>query len=108
MLPQEIAYWKTLTTANQAGMGIHRSQFQAIGVMFDELNVVQDELLTQLRAEGTPDEFVEDRLELETELVGIHGIMAIFRYILVQRSDPAHYRRALDAADLIAANGYLT
>ncbi len=106
MLTAEVAHWQQLAASNQDGMGIHRSQFKAVNLLFEELQKIQDERLEALLQAEEPEPFAEARMDLEMEMVGVHGIMAIFRYILTQRADPVHYREALDAADLIAADCY--
>jgi hypothetical protein len=106
VLPAEVGRWKALTAANVQGLGIHRSQFEAVTVMLDALLSRQRDLVETLDdAAGTP-AFPVRRVELERELSGSHGIMAIFQHILAQRQGDLAYRDALDAADLLAAECY--
>jgi hypothetical protein len=104
VLPEEVKRWKELTAGNVGGLGIHKSQIEAITVMLDTLLARQRQLVDSLDDQvGTP-EFPVRRTELERELSGSHGIMAIFQHILSQRQ--LSYRTALDAADLMAAGCY--
>jgi hypothetical protein len=106
VLPQEVARWKRLTAANVTGLGIHRSQIEAVTEMLEALLTRQRQLLASLDNHVGTKDFPARRLELERELSGSHGIMAIFQHILAQRQGDSTYRDALDAADLLAADCY--
>ena len=106
VLPQELARWKRLTSQNQQGLGIHRSQIEAVTATLEALLARQQGLVDTLDDHvGTP-EFPARRIKVERELSGSHGIMAIFDHILSQRQGDSAYREALDAADLVAADCY--
>ncbi len=106
LLPKEVTVWRKLTEANAEGMGIHRSQVRAIGLLFEELEAKQQGALDALDAAQGREEFAESRVELELQLTAAHGVMAIFRYILAQREDERYFREVLDVADLVAADCY--
>jgi hypothetical protein len=105
-LATELASWRKEADSNKAGMGIHQSQFAAIDVMFQERLKLQEERLTAARTAANPADFYEDRLRLERDVEGNQAVMGIFRYIMAQRDDTERYRKALDAADLIAGECY--
>lgn len=107
LLLSEAATWKTATDLNTDGMGIHRSQIQAVNLLLDELQKKQQAILDNLDPALPPATFAQRRADMEQALAGAHGIMSIFRSILAQRSDKENYRTPLDAADLIAADCYL-
>ena len=105
VLPAEVQRWRDAAQANAGGMGIHRSQIQALHEMFAELSSRQRGLALQLAAAPDASAFVQIRADLERELCGAHGLLAVFRLMMAQRDD-ASYRRALDVADLVAADCY--
>jgi len=106
LLPGELAEWVALTADDGSGLGIHTSQIEAITGFFEERIPLHDEILADLEAAPDDRELASLRSELEAELGGAHGLMAVFRHILAQRLDTDRYRNALDAADLIAADCY--
>jgi hypothetical protein len=106
LLPAELAEWKARTTQSASGLGIHNSQIEAITDFFEERIALHNEILADLEAAPDDRELAYLRSELEAELGGAHGLMAVFRHILAQRLDTDRYRGALDAADLIAADCY--
>lgn len=121
VLPQEVQEWADLAQANVGGMGIHRSQIEAVGDIFADLSEAQAEALAALDPTLPEEEFAEARLALELALTGTHSIMATFRYVLGQILTPAlqpvagvpapaaprGFRAELDLAHLIAADCYL-
>ncbi|MGH2542467.1 MAG: hypothetical protein ACRDIB_06715, partial [Ardenticatenaceae bacterium] len=106
LLPEEVALWQTLANEDQQGLGIHRSQFRVVGLLFDELAKKQQGLLEKLDQAQNAAEFAQHRLSLEDELTAVHGIMAVFRLILAQREDQDYFRTPLDIVDLVAAYAY--
>jgi hypothetical protein len=106
LLPDEVSAWRAQTQANQGGMGIHRSQIEAVTLTLTALLARQETALNALRADLPAEQFSAKRLAVEAELSASHSIVAVFRHILAQRTASTAYRAALDAADLIAANGY--
>ena len=105
VMPAELDRWSVLAQANADGMGIHRSQLDALEDMFDGLQARQNGLAQELKDAPDFDTFVAAKARLERELCGAHGLLAIFRLMLAQRED-AEYSPALDAADLISADCY--
>jgi hypothetical protein len=107
LLPQEIGAWTALANANVNNFGIHRSQFEALKIMMDELLKQLTASLGKLSADLTSKQFAEQYLAVGDEIVGIQDLWQIFRHIFAQRENE-NYKRAVDAADLIAADCYLT
>jgi hypothetical protein len=106
LLPAEVDAWKALTEGNVEGMGLHRTQIRTIDLMFDELEAVHQDLLAELDPTLEAQAFAELRSQLEAELSGAHGLMAIFRHVLVQRLEDGSRRAVLDLADLVSAGCY--
>lgn len=106
LLPQEVSDWHASASANVNDMGIHRSQFNALKIMMDELHAKQRALLDQLAPDLPVGEFANKYLELTDDIVGTHDLWRIFRYIMAQHED-ARFKRLVIAADLIAADCYL-
>jgi hypothetical protein len=88
-------------------MGLHLSQIAAVRTMVRVFVERQERLLAQLRPSLAEDTFAQRRLDLDRELVGAHGVLGVFRYILAQRRSQRYFRRTLVAADLISARCYL-
>ena len=106
LLQQEVAVWDRLTESSTSGLGIHRSQIDAVRLLFEELRIKEQAALDAVvAAQGTAD-FAGRRIALEQELTATHGVMAVFRIILAQRADKRFFRQALDTADLVAADCY--
>jgi hypothetical protein len=106
LLPREVAVWKQQTETNVEGLGIHQTQIEAVSLMLDVLRERQTNTLAALTPNLPTADFASQRQILENELSGTHGIVNIFRHILMQRSGDSPYRDVLDAADLIAASCY--
>jgi hypothetical protein len=115
MLPKDVQRWKdaidqaALGTANAGGgtMGIHQSQISALKEMMDGLQGRQTELLDQLDPTGSLLGFSTAYLKLSDEIVSAHELWRIFRYIIALHED-ATIGPLIDAADLVAADCYLT
>ena len=108
LLEQELDGWNRLTESETSGMGIHRSQVDAVEVLYQMFKDKQaSRLQAVVQAEGTA-VFPAKVIALEQQLMGSHGVMAVFRMILGQRSDERFYRRVLDAADFVAEDCYRT
>ncbi|MGA9998097.1 MAG: hypothetical protein WBP93_21970 [Pyrinomonadaceae bacterium] len=106
-LPQEILKWEQNVAGNKDNLGIHKSQFVALKIMMDGLQVQQDDLLHNLSTDFSPEQFADDYFKIINQLVGSYELWRIFRYILTQREDQ-HLHPLLDAADLIANDCYRT
>ncbi len=106
LLPDELAEWKTLTSQNVGGLGIHTSQVEAITDFFEARIELHGEMVQELADAADDDELAYIRSDLESELGGAYGLMAVFRHILAQRRDTDRYRDELNAADLVAADCY--
>lgn len=106
LLPRELDEWQALVKDKVEDLGIHTSQFETIDDFFDERIELHTQQIQEL--EGSPDdrELAHRRWQLEAELAGAHGLMMVFRNIMAQRFDTDRYNRALEAADLVAADCY--
>lgn len=107
LLPQEIDAWMTIANANVNNFGIHRSQFEALKIMMDELLKQLTASLDKLTVDLSGEKFAAQYLATSDEIVGIQDLWQIFRHIFAQRENE-NSKRAVDAADLIAADCYLT
>lgn len=107
LLQRELRIWRERTADPNSGLGIHRSQVKAVGDFLFDLMIYQDESLANLEQSLTSPDFARKRREFESQLVGMHGLAAVFQHILMQREDHQIYRAVLDVADLIAADCYL-
>jgi hypothetical protein len=111
LLPREVAELKQQSEDNGQGMGIHRSQIEAIKKLLDQTMGSQSSLLAKIDDPAkagalSREEFTLTRERLQDTLTGAHSVMAVFRHLFAQRNDPS-YRDMLDAADLVAAYCYL-
>ena len=111
LLPREVADLKLQSELNGQGMGIHRSQIDAIKALLDQARGSQSKLLEKIddpakAAALSREEFTLTRERIQDTLTGAHSVMAVFRHLFAQRLD-ASYRDMLDAADLVAAYCYL-
>jgi hypothetical protein len=103
LLPQEVQDWESNAQANIAALGIHGSQFNALKIMMDGLLQRQSDLLDQLSPALPLNQFADIYSRLGFEIAGTHELWRIFRYIFSQFHD-----KRVDAADLVAADCYLT
>jgi hypothetical protein len=103
LLPQEVQEWKTNAQTNVAALGIHGSQFDALKIMMDGLLQRQNDVIDQLSPALPLQQFAEIYYSLSFEIEGTHQLWRIFRYIFSQFQD-----ERVDAADLVAADCYLT
>lgn len=108
ILPREIKAWADSASANVNGFGIHKSQFEALKIMMSELFKKTENSLTDLAAQTSNEQFADKYLSLSEELIAVHDLWRIFRYIFTQREDDSNFKSNADAADLIAADCYLT
>ena len=106
LLPKEVQAWKASADANVKGLGIHRSQFEALKIMMDGLLEKQDKLLPQLLPALPLEQFAGVYWRLVNQTSGINNLWSIFRYIIAQHQDEL-LKSFLDAADLVAADCYL-
>ncbi len=106
LLPQEVAGWRQMSDENKRQMGIHQSQIASIELELTGLDDAQQQLLADLDPADEPQEFATQRDRAERGLSALHGIASIFRGIFAQRQEDSSFRRALRAADLIAADCY--
>lgn len=106
LLPDEFKDWVEQAESNAEGMGIHRSQIGMLKDLFQGLWTKQESSLDALARLQDPEEFAKRRSALEYELCATHGVMSIFRLIFSQREDERFFRTSLDAADVVAADGY--
>ena len=107
LLPEEMQAWKASADANTDELGIHSSQFEALKIMLEGLQEKQEELLPQLSPALPPGQFAEVYWRLVNQTAGINDLWSIFRHIIAQHQDKL-LKPLLDAADLVAANCYLT
>ncbi|HLM62576.1 MAG TPA: hypothetical protein VK308_17370, partial [Pyrinomonadaceae bacterium] len=107
LLPREVGAWSDIADTNENNFGIHKSQFQALKIMMTGLLERQEVLLDGFSEDLSPKQFAEQSLEFGDEVVGTHDLWKIFRQIMAQRTDTA-LQRSVDAADLVAADCYLT
>lgn len=106
LLREELQRWNQLASSPESGMGIHRSQLQAVQILYGKFQEkVEQKLGATVDAQGH-EEFPAKVVALERQLLATHGVMAVFRMILGQRSDDRFFRQALDTADLVAADCY--
>lgn len=107
LLPDEVARWLTLSNTNTGGMGIHKSQFQAVAAELDEILKTQTAALQQFDSDLPKEEFVQKLKAVGKLLTVTHSIASVFRYMLDQRENPETlYGDFLDASDRIAADSY--
>lgn len=107
LLPREVSAWSDIANANENNFGIHKSQFEALKIMMTGLLERQRGLLEGFTGNLSAEQFAEQSLSLGDEVVGTHDLWRIFRQIMAQRED-ANLKRPVDAADLVAADCYLT
>lgn len=108
ILPRELRDWRERAEQDLDAMGIHRSQIRDIQFFLDDLQHDQRELIAALEQASSFDALTHTRLQAERHLAGTQSIAAVFRHILLQRSDTRLFRAVLDAADLVAAECYLS
>ena len=106
-LPREVQVWKASADENVDELGIHRSQFEALKILLDGLLEKQDNLLPQLSPSLPPGQFAEVYWRLVSLTAGANDLWSIFRHIIAQHQDKL-FKPLLDAADLVAADCYLT
>jgi hypothetical protein len=107
LLQEELDLWEQLANSPESGMGIHRSQLEAIEILYRGFQrKLEQRLQATVDVQGHGEEFSVAVVALEQQLMAAHGVMAVFRMILGQRSDNRFFRQALDAADLVAADCY--
>lgn len=115
VLSREVEDWKGVALKDQAEhptkgvgkKGITAKQLDALKGMMDVLQERQTTLLNELDAEADPARFAAKYLELADEVVSAHEIWRIFRYIILLHKDDK-IGPLVDAADMIAADCYLT
>jgi hypothetical protein len=107
LLPSEVKDWLGAADANLGGLGIHRSQLLALGDLMEELTRRQRDLLDNRPSSAATRESAAAELDMSAEIVGAWELWGAFRSTFEQRRDARLVRR-LDAADLVAANGYRT
>lgn len=116
VLPEEVNRWKQIADGDavkpdnkkEVGkMGIHVSQLEALKAMMDGLQVRQTDLLNSLKPDLPVKEFAGAYLTLSDEIVSLQELWRIFRYIITLHKDET-LGPLVDAADLIAADCYLT
>lgn len=114
ILPKDVQRWKDVVEQDAANpnkdvgkMGIHLSQIVALTIMMDGLQGRQTDLLNKLTANSQPSQFASVYLNLSDEIVSAHELWRIFRYIIGLHRDE-FFGPLVDAADLIAADCYLT
>jgi hypothetical protein len=107
LLPAEVNDWLEAANANVGGLGIHRSQLNALGEMMGELTDRQRRLLAQRPAPAATGEYAAAEIEISAEILGAWELWAAFRNAFEQRRDK-RLVESLDAADLVTADGYRT
>ncbi|MEZ0241538.1 MAG: hypothetical protein ACAH65_12150 [Chloroflexota bacterium] len=105
LLPSEVAGWIVAAQANAAGFGIHRSQLLALQDMLEILTRRQRDLVANRPQPAATGEYAESELEFTAEVVGAYELWSAFRSVFEQRNG-GRLKRALDAADLVAADAY--
>ncbi len=106
LLTQEVDKWELEVDNNVLGMGLHQSQVKAVKLMLEEMQKKQNATLGALTPALDPEAFAKRRVQLDMEIAATHGILSVFRMMLLQREETTFYRQVLDTADLVAANAY--
>jgi len=107
VMPQELDAWMKASEGNVDGLGIHRSQLTALGNLLGTLTQKQRDLLKARPKPEATSEYAEAELAFTDEVVGAYELWTAFRTVFEQRREE-RIRRALDAADLVAASAYRT
>jgi hypothetical protein len=103
VVPAEVSAWKTAVGEVVAGLGIHKSQVDAVSDMMDVLAEDHAVELEKLREAQDAVEFADTCQRLLEKLGGAQDLWRIFRTILGQRQDP-RLKLLADTADLIASD----
>lgn len=104
-IPREVEQAVAAARANAAGMGIHKTQLDALDVLMTSLT---DKFQSELAAaSAAPDATARSAAlaRCSTELVGRAEVWQVFRSALALRRDPL-LKPVLDAGDLVAARAY--
>lgn len=99
----EVAELMRVTAANQGGMGIHKTQADALGVFMEELDARVATALGTLHA--SPGDPIASR-DFVVQLVGRGEVWQVFRTVFLARRDVL-LTPMLDLADMVAARAYL-
>lgn len=106
LLPGEVAEWQQKATQNAGGLGIHRSQLDALSLMMAGLLKRQSDKLALLSPAQPMQAFSQAHQAVVAEIIGTNGLWSLFRTIIDQQVNP-HFSQLLRAADFIAADCYL-
>ncbi len=91
--------------ADIAGLGIHKTQIEALRTLIVELTARIDEPLDRLAAATEPGARAAALREVTVAMIGRAEAWQVFRSALALRRDPS-LRPALDVVDLVAARAY--
>jgi hypothetical protein len=107
LVSDEVDEWQKAAEQNIDGQGIHRSQVRAIRDMLGQFLAEQKNLMEQVVAPQSYQDFARTYENLVNQIVGVNLIWNLFRTILNQHQDE-RFKDILTAADLIASDCYLT